>query len=225
MSVCVFGDSVAKGVVYDEIKNKYVFLENSFANLFAKHRNTQVKNLAKFGCTVRKGVELVYKYEDELKTFDQVALEFGGNDCNFNWKEISEDPSAHHEPMVGRTEFVRDYETIVRKVKAAGCMPVMLSMPPIDADLFFDWVSRGLSREKILRFLREKEFIYRWHELYNISVFEIARKEHVPFIDIRKVFLQERKITDLLCIDGMHPNEKGHALISRAILGGEPAYF
>ena len=33
MNICVFGDSVAKGVVFDEIKNKYTFLKENFVNL------------------------------------------------------------------------------------------------------------------------------------------------------------------------------------------------
>ena len=31
-SICVFGDSVARGVIYDETKEKYTFLKNSFIN-------------------------------------------------------------------------------------------------------------------------------------------------------------------------------------------------
>lgn len=218
MSVCVFGDSVAKGVVYDEVKKKYRFLKDSFVNLFSKEEKIEVKNYAKFGCTVIKGEEILNKNLDKLKEYEYVILEFGGNDCNYNWEEVSKDPQGEHSPQVPVDTFKEKYREIIHIVKEQGCKPILLSLPPLSADRFFDWVSQGLSKENIMKFLGNKEYIYRWHEMYNSTIFDLAQEEKVEILDIRKVFLPYRNYEDFLCIDGMHPNEKGHKLINQALL-------
>lgn len=218
MPVCVFGDSVAKGVVYDEVKKKYRFLKDSFVNLFSKEEKIEVKNYAKFGCTVIKGEEILNKNLDKLKEYEYVILEFGGNDCNYNWEEVSKDPQGEHSPQVPVDTFKEKYREIIHIVKEQGCKPILLSLPPLSADRFFDWVSQGLSKENIMKFLGNKEYIYRWHEMYNSTIFDLEQEEKVEILDIRKVFLPYRNYEDFLCIDGMHPNEKGHKLINQALL-------
>lgn len=218
MTICVLGDSVAKGVVYDEVKNKYKFIKDSFVNLFSKEEKIEVKNFAKFGCTVMKGEEILQKHLDEIKGYEYVILEFGGNDCNFNWKEISEDPDGEHNPQVPVDKFKVEYKKIIEIIKEQGCKPILLSLPPLNADRFFNWISKGLSKENIMKFLGNKEYIYRWHELYNSTIFDLAKEEKVEVLDIRKVFLPYRDYEQFICIDGMHPNEKGHQLINKALL-------
>lgn len=47
----VFGDSIAKGVIYDEEKGRYVYTPNSFLKLFEAKTGITIKNDSKFGCT------------------------------------------------------------------------------------------------------------------------------------------------------------------------------
>ena len=51
INVCVFGDSVAKGVVFDEEKKKYIFLGDNFLKLVQERQSVKFRNFAKFGCT------------------------------------------------------------------------------------------------------------------------------------------------------------------------------
>ncbi len=218
-AICVLGDSVAKGVIYDEIKNRYRFIKDSFVDLFSQNNKLEVTNMAKFGSTVLNGEKTLEKNIEDIKKCKYVVLEFGGNDCNYNWKEVSESPEVEHFPAVPPNEFKREYKRMIEKVKGEGCMPILLSLPPIDAKRFFDWVSRDLSKENILKFIGgKKEYIYRWHEMYNSIIFDMAQEENVRVLDIRKVFLKYPNYEDFLCADGMHPNEKGHRLISEALL-------
>lgn len=212
-SICIFGDSVAKGVIYDKVKQRYIFLKDCFASLFSKQVNVPITNYAKFGCTVTKGVEIVEKHEQELSKYDYIALEFGGNDCDFNWADVSKDPDREHIPNVPLPEFEKNYIKIIQEIKKSGSKPVLLSMPPIHADRFFKWVTRGLNAENILKFLGDVGRIYRWHELYNFSVYKIAQQENIPLIDIRQEFLRRQDFASLICEDGMHPSEEGHKLI------------
>ena len=216
-SVCIFGDSVAKGVVLDSVSKKYVLLKDSFANLLKAGAHFGVKNYSRFGSTVTKGQELLSKRLGELKDYDFVALEFGGNDCDFDWAEIAAAPDAEHRPNTPLGAFVQKYSQMVREVRAAGGSPVVLSLPPIDAKRYFAWVSRGLDSGNILRYLGDVEHIYRWHEMYNVAVLRVADETDVPLVDISSAFLATRNYQELICDDGIHPNERGHELIASTI--------
>lgn len=217
MKICVLGDSVAKGVVYDEARNRYTFLKNSFVNLFSKDRHIDVKNLAKFGCTTTRGREILEKNCDNISEYDYTILEFGGNDCNFDWEKISDAPEKDHQPAVPADLFRKTYSDILTRIKECGSKPILLSMPPLNQRRFFNWISRGLNRENIFKWLGDIDYIYRWQESYNLMLFQLAQEHHVPIVDIRKIFLEDRHYDELICIDGMHPSEKGHALINSAL--------
>jgi hypothetical protein len=53
--ICLFGDSIGKGVVYDNEKRRYAFLQRSFAFLLGERLGIPIENCSKFGCTVVKG--------------------------------------------------------------------------------------------------------------------------------------------------------------------------
>jgi lysophospholipase L1-like esterase len=216
-SVCIFGDSVAKGVVLDSVSKKYVLLKDSFANRLNAGAHFGVKNYSRFGSTVTRGQEMLSKRLGELKNYDYVALEFGGNDCDYDWAKIAAEPDAEHRPNTPVGAFVQKYTQMIREVKAAGSQPVLLSLPPIDARRYFAWVSRGLNARNILHWLGDVERIYRWHEMYNVAVFRLADDTHTPLIDISSAFLETHGYQKLICDDGIHPNALGHELIARTI--------
>jgi len=98
-----------------------------------------------------------------------------------------------------------------------GGRPVFLNLPPIDPRRYFQWASKGLNKKNILAFLGEIETIYKWQEMYSKVIEELATDGKVPLIDIRSGFMNKKNFSYYLCADGIHPNEKGHMLISRAI--------
>lgn len=216
-SVCIFGDSVAKGVVFDAVRNKYSLLKESFVNIVERQQNISILNFARFGCTISMGCEILKRHENELNRFDYTILEFGGNDCDYNWAEIAEDPFRAHLCNTPIPQFREKYLELIRRVRQNGGNPVIFNLPPIDAKRYFRWVSRGLDKNNILAFLGEVDFIYKWQEMYSRTVEELADAEKIPLIDIRSVFLNKKNFSNYLCTDGIHPNEKGHRLISRAI--------
>ena len=59
--------------------------------------------------------------------------------------------------------------------------------------------------------------------MYNNAVLKIAAAKNVLLIDIREAFLKTRDYLTLLCEDGIHPNEAGHALISDVVMKAIPA--
>lgn len=218
-SICILGDSIAKGVVFDTTKNRYTITKNSFANRIANRWDVSVKNLSKFGSTVTDGVHRFLKQKDELEDCQSVLMNFGGNDSDFQWADISETPDMHHEPKTVMQSFVQTYLDLICKVRQSGKTPILLNLPPVDHKRYFSWISRELNGDNISKWLGgSSEFIYRWHEQYNIAVHKIARQTDVKLLDIRSAFLERRDYCDLLSADGIHPNEDGHDLIAEQIL-------
>lgn len=226
MNICVLGDSVARGIVYDEIKHKYSSTKNSFSKIISNEKHLKIKNLAKFGCTVKKGSEILSNKFTSLSEYSYTFLEFGGNDCDFIWPEIADNPSKVHLSNVPTDKFQEYYEAMIKKIKELGSTPVILTLPPIDSKRFFNWSSKGLNKKNIMEFLgNDVDFIYRWHETYNKAIINLATKTNTPIIDIRKAFLSSEDYSNYLCIDGIHPNEKGHKLIADTILSTAGSYI
>ena len=220
LSVCVFGDSVSKGVVFDSVPKRYILLRDCFANRIKGCFPVAIRNYSKFGCTVTRGLELLCRHKDELCGYDYTVLEFGGNDCDYDWAEVSAEPEREHQPKTPVGLFEQKYKELVEQVKKCGSHPVLLTLPPIDAKRYFAWISKGLNPGAILNWLGDIEHIYRWHERYNLAVCQVAKECGVPLIDISSAFLETHCYQNFLCEDGIHPNQEGHRLIS-SVIGNE----
>ena len=217
-TIAAFGDSVLKGVIYEN--EHYRVADTSFQKICEDSFGITVENKARFGSTISRGEKIFEKNLEMIRecSGQYVILEFGGNDCDFNWKEISEDPDRKHLPMSTIENFTSTYMEIINSIQDMGKIPVLLSLPPIDSARYFRHISRGLSRENILKWMRnDKQYITNWHERYNIEIFKMAINCQVPVIDITSIFLEKKNYSRYLCEDGIHPNEEGHKLIAKAI--------
>ncbi len=217
-NILLYGDSIMKGVVYDNTKNKYTRLSNSFANTIKSKLNATITNTATFGNTVGRALKKFYSDITKKKP-DIVILEFGGNDCDFNWKEIANDPDAKHLPKTQLNEFIGIYHRMISDLIENNIIPVMLSIPPIDSKRYFDWISENnpIAAANILKWLGRVDKIYEWQEMYNNAILNIATSTSTLLIDIRKEFIEKDDFSKYLCIDGIHPNEEGHKLIASRI--------
>ena len=217
-TITAFGDSVLKGVIYEDAH--YKVAESSFQKICQEFFGILIENKARFGSTITKGESIFERNLDLIRQSSgrYVVLEFGGNDCDFNWKEVSDQPDREHLPRSTIESFVSAYTAIINEIKKLQKIPVLLSLPPIDSCRYFKHISTGLSDENILKWMHgNKQFITNWHERYNIEIFKLAIANAVPVVDITSVFLGERNYSRYLCEDGIHPNEKGHKLIAEAI--------
>lgn len=223
-SVCGFGDSVMKGVVIDKNNSsdkniKYKISDMGFAARCHRNLGIQIENFARFGSTIAQAMKFIERYSDKIKEADYVLFEYGGNDCNYNWEAISNDPHKTHHPAVPINDFVSHYSNAIDKVRSLGARPVLLSLPILDPEKFFRHLSKGLNADNILRWLNGSIMnLDRWHERYNMEIFRLGAQKQVPVIDITSVFLERRNHFDYLCDDGIHPNDEGHALIENAIM-------
>ncbi len=215
----VWGDSVLKGVIYDANRQKYKRLEQNTALDKMIEMGLDVKNNTKFGMTAPKARNLMMSaLEKGMRAADtEVAIiEFGGNDCDFKWAEVSEHPEREHQPNTPLDVFKGCIADMVRVLRENGIKPILVNLPPIHSEKYFAWISRGLNPQAILSWLGDKELIYRHHESYSLAVMEIARNLACDLIDVRQPFLMKRDYYNYLCEDGIHPNERGHAIMNQA---------
>lgn len=214
-NLCIFGDSVAKGIVFDDVRQRYAVLKDNFISLLQRSTDIPICNFASFGATVTKGKKLLDRRYAQLHSFDYTLLEFGGNDCNLNWQQISEAPRARHDAVVPLDRFRQTYEELIEEIIAAGSCPLLMTLPPLDAEKFFRWVARDRSADNILEFLdHDIERIFTWHRDYNDMIFSLAKRNGLRVLDIRRPFLARNDYSAFLCTDGMHPNARGHRLIA-----------
>ena len=195
--ICSFGDSVMKGIVEDCSRVagsvKYMISNLSFAEICSSRLGLDIRNYARFGGTINQGMDLVEKHKDDVSDSRYCVIEYGGNDCSYHWDEISQDPVSVHNPLTMLGDFRRQYSAMIDRICKNGAKPVLLSLPLIDSERYFNHITKGLNPENILKC------------------------KGVPVIDITSPFLVRKDYRDYLCSDGIHPNEEGHRIIADAI--------
>ena len=217
--VVAYGDSITKGVVYDTEKSRYSTLKDSFINILASNINGSVYNAGKFGSTIVRGINKMYK-EVVNKSPDIVLIEFGGNDCDFNWTEVASNPDIEHKPNTDLTTFRNTLLTLISKLKKDNVVPALMTLPPLDPLKYFKWIGKGdlLAEKNILNWLGTKDTLFTWHSSYNDMIREVATATNTVLIDVRTEFMKCTNYSDFLCLDGIHPNNRGHKLIANTLL-------
>lgn len=214
----IWGDSLLKGIVFDEGKKRYSVLENNGAVMLAKRLGIEVINRAKMGCTATKGKELLARDLEKGVSCQGAVLEFGGNDSDFHWDAISAAPEQSHLPKTPLPQFREDMTEMITMIRGHGITPVLMTLPPIDSERYFDFISRGLNPSNILQWLGEKQVIHNFHKQYSVTLEELAREQSCPLVDVRSAFLAQKDFRSYMCSDGIHPNEKGHKLMQEVFL-------
>jgi len=210
----VSGDSISKGVIYDETRSRYVILDDNYVSLLQSKLNGVLRNTAKFGNTLLKGLGNLKK--DVLKEKpDVVLIEYGGNDCDFHWGEIASNPEAEHSPKTDFPAFEHMLLDMIDFLKNQQIMPILMSLPPLNAESYFKWVSQNnpVSEVNIMKWLGSVTKIYWWQERYNSTILKVAESTKTKMIDVRGAFLQQPDFTKFICMDGIHPNKEGHRII------------
>lgn len=216
-STYIFGDSVMKGVVMNNKNGRYVF-DPMMNNLLENALGRRIINCSYFGSTVTKGMQRIeYTVESGIEA-NTAIIEYGGNDCDHIWKEISEHPNSEHFPNTKLPIFKEKYKAIINYLNSKGITPIAMTLPPIDAEKFFEFfINSKFGGENVLSWLGDIEMIYRYQELYSSAVVDVALSTGTRIADVRSYFLDKRNYKSLICNDGIHPNEDGHKLIATAL--------
>ena len=148
-----------------------------------------------------------------------VVLVIGGNDCDFDWAAVARAPSVKHIPKTSLDAFEKMLVGLHRKnQKKRRDARVVHDAAHQSAEIFF---KRHLHGRRRLQgdgvFERRPYDISRYHECYNLAIVKCALENNCRLIDRRTPLLLDRKYMDLLCPDGIHPNEQGHMLMAKVV--------
>jgi len=213
----VFGDSILKGIQMDSETKKYILKNHIDLDKIGNKHLISIDNFSMFGCTINKGYSLLQR-RLEKRCFDIVLLEYGGNDCDFNWAKIAEYPHENHIPNTPLSIFVDIYIKMIKQLREKRIEPILTTLPPLEPQRFFDWFCNGLDKSNILKWLGTVNTIYRWQEKYSRAIERIGFLTNTIVIDLRGSFLNHFRVEELLCEDGVHPNTKGQNIITETFL-------
>lgn len=128
--IAALGDSLTKGVILTD-QNRYSIADCSFMDIISNELDTSVCNYGKFGCTVSFGNNVIDRHKDEITNSDYTFIEYGGNDCDFDWMKIADSPNEEHEAKTTLNSFKKQFASLISRVRELGSTPVIISLPPI----------------------------------------------------------------------------------------------
>ncbi len=217
MNITVYGDSILKGVLLEDGKYR---IEHRWERSLAALYGLVIKNCSRFGSTLEKALSLIRRDADKKYDEGEVAvLEFGGNDCDYDWAAISAEPDGIYDCKTPPEKFRRMYREAIDLVRGSGRRPVVLTLPPVHSERYLEYICRGgLSSGNILHWLGDVNHIYRWQAKYSHMARRIAEEKQAELIDVRRAFITDSRGPDeLTCDDGIHPSYAGQQLIYETI--------
>ncbi len=210
-TIKIYGDSILKGVMYNEELKRYKLFGYRFDELSEK--GIEVENNCRMGATIEEGFEIMKRTLDDCDKDTLVVLEYGGNDCNYNWEEVSKNPAGSFEPNTPEDKFRETYLQMIEYARSKGAEVAVCNLVPIDSERFMNWVSRGLNYDNIMDWMGDINRIARWQEYYSHISEKVAAKANCAIVDLRTMFLKHRSLKKMIGIDGIHPSSEGHSLI------------
>ena len=139
----------------------------------------------------------------------------------YDWKAIAADPSGKHEAKMDLVAYKALYINKIAQARAHGQDPVLVSLPIMDENRYFAYITRGMSmqeRKNVLYWLGGHiERLRNIHALYNLSLFRIAAQQCVHIIDVTSPMLSCNYFDELLESDGVTLSSVGTALVEQEL--------
>lgn len=139
----------------------------------------------------------------------------------YNWQEIAANPSGQHEPAMDLVAYKAQYTNRIAQARAHGQEPVLVSLPIMDENRYFAFITRGMSmqeRKNLLYWLGGKtERLRNIHALYNLSLFRLAAQQCVHILDITSPMLASAHYEQLLEQDGVTLSPEGKQLVENEL--------
>ncbi|MDD2445386.1 MAG: SGNH/GDSL hydrolase family protein [Clostridia bacterium] len=221
LNVTLIGDSIAKGIATKNFRLEKI--KDCASILLEKFLGCKFNNISVYGQTIKR-IKEKKLIKDYLSNIDKskrniVVFSIGGNDSDFDWKAVAENPLIKHEPKTSEDEFVNLLDILIKELKENDVEVYLTGLPPINSERYFkNVICKVADENQVLKFFNgDITNIQRHQELYNFLVYKIAIKNNCRFLDVRSYFLAKRDCHNSFCIDGVHPNELGHYEIANEI--------
>ena len=213
--IALFGHSILRGIVLGD-DNRYHISKDVDWQGIEKKFDISIENCSKMGLCVNGGKAKLSNFLKSSPNIDSIILEYGGNDSDYCWKSVSQNPHGNYLPKTDLNQFSADLIDMVQMIREHNIRPILMTLPPIIAKKYFNFICQGNNRENIETFLGDIQIIYRRQELYSNEISKVARIMNTDLVDVRQQFLQAYDIDKLYCQDGIHPNLEGQKLIVKA---------
>lgn len=152
---------------------------------------------------------------------DKIKIIYTESGLCYDWKAIAANPHADHRPQMDLVAYKAQYINSIAQARACGQEPILTSLPIMDEDRYFAFITRGMT-------LQERKNILYWlggstvrlrniHALYNLSLFRIASSHCVHIIDITSPMLMHVNHLELLEMDGISLSSMGQSVVDAEI--------
>lgn len=218
----VLGDSIPKGIITKD--NKICLAKNNAVDIVQNYYNIEINNFSFYGQTLKRiyDKKLLEKLVKNMKkeNSNYIIFSIGGNDADYNWTKVSENPTSNILPVTPISQFKKILQKSISYLKKNNINIIITTMLPMDPNRYFNNViSKQGEKSSILKFLKQDlSNITRQHERYNMALIELAIANNCPILDIRSQFLLNKDYLKYLCDDGIHPNENGYKKIGNYII-------
>ncbi len=207
MKLVVFGDSILKGVITIPDSGKlFDVTENDSLTLAQKKLGFELDNRSIYGNITSKGLVKLQKFFDKGETADFCIIEFGSNDCDYDWGTL-----IQKVPLAG---YLENLKQMVNLCRANKVTPLMMGLIPYVCDDWFKTIIKGQNEAAILNFLGgTAETLGKNQLIYKNAQADFVKENNVQFLDPWELFQGHK---ELMCYDGIHPNEDGYVKLSDA---------
>ena len=207
MKLVVFGDSILKGVItIPESKNLFDVTPNDSLTLAQKELGFELDNRSIYGNITSKGLVKLQKFFEKGGSADFCVIEFGSNDCDYDWGTLIQ--------KVPLEQYLENLAQMIKLCRDNKVTPLMMGLIPYVCDDWFKTIIKGQDEAAILNFLGgTAQTLGKNQLIYKNAQAEFVQKNNVQFLDPWTIFEGHK---EFMCYDGIHSNEKGYELLSKA---------
>ena len=226
-SIIAWGDSILKGVVSGGDSKRFDITEKDSLSQACAALGIELANKSVFGSWMTK----TRRTQDRSLRAGAAAqigiIESGTNDSDYDWTAVNQNPDTDHLQRCLLDEFKALMQEAVEVARQNKITPVIMIPNPLVPEWWFKNICIGNDENAIRKFVERKYGLqeqnasqdpnwaaamrlYQNQELYSITAANLARSINVQTVDMRSEFLAHPNYRELMCLDGVHPNQAGY---------------
>lgn len=223
MKIICLGDSLTRGVTAKN--NRLKIVKANYPAILQELLNNNKENFSANEINVlNKGVFndnsdlLLGRLEKDvlLENPAFVIIGIGGNDCNFPWGEVAENPYDKYQAIVPLDRYLKNINSILIKLKEQGVTPILLTLPPLDPVRYYETIIQKFSSQ-VSHWICKAGGIDYWHGKYNRYLIKTAEELGILKIDVRSALKQAGKLSELISADGIHLTAEGYKVVGNEV--------
>lgn len=209
----IFGDSLLRGVMPDE-NGLYHSSEAIGLGEIAKQFGVTIHNYAMPTFTVVQGEQWMNSTLERQPVPDVAFLEFGGNDCDYRWKELAEGLCGEEEKhRTSLEDFEKTLRRMLLRLQDLQCKPVLVVSPKSYVQRYLEYLCEQGLEQTVAKYSITSQKLEKEYDQYVAAILGLADEYALIVMDLRTYFVDATPIGDYYTKDGLHPNERGYQLI------------